>query len=263
MLIRLHHFLFSNNILTLKRLAGMLIGVPALLVCLYGCGTPESEQVTPSLEAIFALEQPNSYDVPSDTPPDDGCIRLRTYAPHIPLYKAFADLNDEHLRYARRDGIKPITDDASAWRNSERLVKVKSDSTFMIDELKHSYPYLRPHAAKLLHDIGYHFHRKLNERGGGDYRIKVTSLLRTDATVGKLRRVNRNASSESAHSYATTFDISYSKFICDNANGTRRTFEDLKNLLAEVVDSLRSDGRCLVKREHRQACFHITAIDSI
>lgn len=78
-------------------------------------------------------------------------------------------------------------------------------------------------------------------------------------TVGKLRRVNRNASSESAHSYGTTFDISYSKFICDDPSKPHRTFEDLKNLLAEVVFALRAEGRCLVKHERRQACFHITA----
>lgn len=263
MWIHRRHSLFSDSIISLKRVAGVLAGIPALLICLYGCGGADRGSVTPELEALFTDEPPCNYDMPGDTAPDDGCVRLRTYGPSIPLYKAFADLNASHLRYARRDGIKPITDEASAWHNGTGLIKVKSDSTLMLDELRHSYPYLRPHAAALLYDIGHVFRQKLNERGGGDYRIKVTSLLRTDATVGKLRRVNRNASGESAHSYATTFDISYSKFICDNANGTRRTFEDLKNLLAEVVDSLRSDGRCLVKREYRQACFHITAIDSI
>ncbi len=37
--------------------------------------------------------------------------------------------------------------------------------------------------------------------------------------------------------------LSYSKeFICDDAASTRRTFEDLKNLLAEIVADLRSEG---------------------
>ena len=84
-------------------------------------------------------------------------------------------------------------------------------------------------------------------------------MLRTPATVGKLRRVNRNATENSAHQYATTFDISYSKFICDNAAAPHRTFEDLKNLLAEIVADMRAEGRCLVKHERHQACFHITA----
>ena len=88
----------------------------------------------------------------------------------------------------------------------------------------------------------------------------MTSVLRTPQTVRKLRRVNRNATQESAHQYATTFDISHSKFICDNADGTRRTFEDLKNLLAEIVYDLRREGRCYVKHERKQACLHITSI---
>ena len=82
--------------------------------------------------------------------------------------------------------------------------------------------------------------------------------MRTPHTVGKLRRVNRNASANSAHSYATTFDIGYSKFACDDSTATRRTFEDLKNLLATIVRDLRNEGRCYVKHERRQACFHIT-----
>ena len=214
------------------------------------------------LASILAEPPANPYEVVGDSAPDDGCVKLRTKVPKQPLAKIFNDLNPEQLYYAKRDGIKPVTDIATAWHNTQGIVEVRSDSTLYIDELTHSYPYLKPHAAILLKEIGRRFRDSLQARGGGEYRIKVTSLLRTDATVGKLRRVNRNAVAESAHSFATTFDISYSKFICDDANATRRSFEDLKNLLAEVVNDLRDEGRCKVKREYRQACFHITAIDS-
>lgn len=236
--------------------------VSASMSLLLSCGTENSGNVSPELADILAPAKENPFAVIVDSAPDAGCERLITHGPKIPLGRAFNDLNEAHLSHARREGIKPIFDAASAWHNGAGLVEVHSDSTLFIDELTHSYPYLLPHAAGLLSEIGHRFHKLLQERGGGEYRIKVTSLLRTDATVGRLRRVNRNASSESAHRYATTFDISYSKFICDNSKGTARTFEDLKNLLAEVVDSLRSEGRCLVKREYRQACFHITAIDT-
>ena len=116
-----------------------------------------------------------------------------------------------------------------------------------------------PHAADLLRDICRRFADSLAARGGGAYRPKVTSVLRTPMTVGRLRRVNGNATTESAHQYGTTFDISYSKFVCDDTTATLRTFEDLKNLLAEIIFDLRKQGRCLVKHERRQACFHITA----
>ena len=154
----------------------------------------------------------------------------------------------------------PVSDIRSLWDGSRGLVRVRSNECMMIDSLKHSYPYLTRHAADLLYEIGRRFRDSLEARGGGEYRLKVTSMFRTPETVRKLRRVNRNATGESAHQYATTFDISYSKFICDDAGGTRRTFEDLKNLLAEVVNDLRRDGRCYVKHERRQACLHITSI---
>lgn len=244
----------------MRSLVPVVAGAFALLCA---CGEEQvSEGVSPELEAVLNIDTSNVYAILTDSAPDAGCVRLTTYPPRVPMGKAFGDLNDAHLEHARKEGIHPIHDNASAWRNGVGIVEVRSDSTLFIDELTHSYPYLLPHAADLLHEIGRRFHDTLQARGGGDYRIKVTSLLRTDATVGRLRRVNRNASAESAHSYATTFDISYSKFICDNSEGTARTFEDLKNLLAEIVYDLRSEGRCLVKREHRQACLHITAIDT-
>ena len=116
-----------------------------------------------------------------------------------------------------------------------------------------------PEAEQLLHDIGAAFIDSLESRGGGSYRIKVTSVLRTDESVARLRRVNRNATSTSAHIYGTTFDISYAKFICDSVT-VPRTQEDMKNLLGEVMKDMRDRGRCYVKYERKQGCFHITAI---
>lgn len=118
-------------------------------------------------------------------------------------------------------------------------------------------PYLVPEAAALLRDVGRGFNDSLAARGGGAYRVKVTSVLRTPVTVKKLRRRNVNAVATSAHLYGTTFDISYAKFICDS-DTLPRTQEDLKNLLAEVLADLRNRNRCYVKYERKQACFHIT-----
>jgi uncharacterized protein YdiU (UPF0061 family) len=109
----------------------------------------------------------------------------------------------------------------------------------------------------LLKDIGMAFRDSLKARGGGNYRIKVTSVLRTPALVKQLRRRNRNAVDTSAHLFGTTFDISYLKFICDSI-GVPRTQEDMKNLLGEVVEQMRQQERCFVKFERKQACYHIT-----
>lgn len=238
----------------------LLIFISILYVILCSCGRNSSD-VDPVLPYILQARYTNPYALPGDAAPDAGCTRLRTYRP-TGGGKLFNDLNDAHLRHARSGGIRPIVTSTDVWLKSKGIVAVRSDSTLYIDSLTHSFAYLTPAAAGVLREIGHRFNDSLDARGGGDYRIKVTSLLRTNSTVGRLRRVNRNATVESAHRYATTFDISYSKFICDNARGTRRSFDDLSALLAEIVADLRAEGRCLVKRERKQACFHITVSDN-
>lgn len=220
----------------------------------------ETHGIHPSLAAIlYPADTANPYAAVMPPAPDDNCVRMRINGIGGTLGRVFNDSNAHHLEYASANGARPIHDMKSLWEQSKDMEEVVSGKTLYIDSLTHSYAYLRPHAKALLDEIGQRFADSLAARGGGAYRLKVTSILRTEMTVGKLRRVNRNASSESAHSYGTTFDISYSKFICDDPSKPHRTFEDLKNLLAEVVFALRAEGRCLVKYERRQACFHITA----
>lgn len=233
-----------------------LIFIVLCALVLSACG--HGGRMSPLLGVILSDSVPNPYDARLDSAPDGGCVRLRTYV-RVPLGRLFNDSNRIHLVQARAGGIVPVSSPANAWREGKGLVEIKSNKLYYVDDLNHSYPYLRRHAADLLAEIGRRFQDTLRMRGGGAYRPKVTSLLRTPLSVGRLRRVNRNASGESAHQYATTFDISYSKFICDDASSTHRTFEDLKNLLAEIVADLRDEGRCLVKHERHQACFHITA----
>ena len=175
-----------------------------------------------------------------------------------PLAKVFNDSNYIHWAEAEKTGIAPLNDTRSHWQSGREMVKVVSCADFYVEPLKHSRPFMVPEGAAMLHEIGRRFRDSLEARGGGDYRIKVTSVLRTPALVKRLRRRNRNAVDTSAHLYGTTFDISYAKFICDNPS-TPRTQEDMKNLLAEVVYAMREKGRCYVKYEYKQACFHITA----
>lgn len=210
-----------------------------------------------SLAEILNNPLDNPYRLHLDSAPDHGCERIRL-RPIGHLRRLFNDSNHVHLDAARTLGIRPVGRMTDVWHITRPLVPVVSCADFFVDSLRHSYPYLVPEAARLLHDIGVAFNDSLAARGGGSYRLKVTSLLRTPATVRRLRRVNRNASGESSHVYGTTFDISYSRFICDSVT-VARTFEDLKNLLGEVLLDFKNDGRCYVKMERRQACFHITA----
>ena len=216
--------------------------------------------VRPRVAALLAPDTGSPYDHRGIDAPDGACrpLRLRRRLP--PFGKAFGDLNDRHLAAARAGGIHPIAAAADTWRNGAGLVRLRPSRYVSIDSLTHSYPFLVPHAADLVQEIGRRFADSLRAHGGGDYRLKLTSALRSDSTVGRLRRVNRNATSESAHRYGTTFDISHSRFVCDSDTGVHRSFDDLARLLAVIVYDLRQEGRCVVKHERRQACFHITSL---
>lgn len=210
------------------------------------------------VSALLVDRRSNPYAKEMPEAPDDNCERIRINSVG-PLRKVFNDSNHVQMEAARELGILPIYEDNDILNLQRPLELIESCPDFYVDKLTHSFPYLVPEAADLLHDIGKAFNDSLAARGGGAYRMKVTSVLRTPVTVKKLRRINRNATEESTHQYGTTFDISYSKFICDDPLQPHRTFEDLKNLLAEVLDDMRRQGRCYVKFEFKQSCFHITA----
>lgn len=242
--------------------ATVLSIVIAIGVVACGGNDNESEVIDvpqQSLDCILSDSRTaNQWDIVNIAAPDDGCQRLELEWKG-PLKKEFNDSNHVHLEAARALGFSPIESSKEILNLQRPVVRIESCPDFYVDPPTHSFTYLVPEAADLLHEIGRRFNKTLQERGGGAYRIKVSSLLRTPATVSRLRRVNRNATSESTHSYGTTFDISYSKFICDDPRETHRTFEDLKNLLGEVLHDLRNEGRCYVKYEVKQSCFHITA----
>lgn len=198
------------------------------------------------------------YDQYLDTMPESNMVKLHVRPIGGSLGRIFNDSNHVHLDAAQALGIAPVERVADAWRVRRPVVKVHSNNHYVIDRLTHSLPYLVPEAAALLDEIGTRFTDSLASRGGGDYRVKVTSVLRTPSTVKRLRRVNRNATSRSAHQFGTTFDISYVNFACGASTSRNRTQQDLKNLLAEVLYDLRNEGRCYVKYERKQGCFHIT-----
>lgn len=230
-----------------------------LLIAAASCSTPHPRQMSARVRKVLAEADsvPSVYDIHFDSMPDGGCVKMKINGVGGNLGRVFCDSNYLHYAAAEANGIAPIQspDDLKALRRP--LVKIRSCREYYVDELTHSYPYLVPKAADLLQEIGARFNDSLAARGGGSYRLKVTSVFRTPSTVKKLRRVNRNATDSSAHKFATTFDISYAKFICDSVT-VSRTQEDLKNLLGEVLFAIREEGKCYVKYERKQACFHIT-----
>lgn len=228
--------------------------------------TPEAspERSNPDENRWLAMLSPrdtirslNRYEAHFDSMPPGG-IKMRINSVGGTLGRVFNDSNYLHIASAEAIGVRPLHTLRDAWEQGAKLERLQSCEAYYLDNLVHSRPFLVPRAHKLLTDIGMAFRDSLQRRGGGDYRIKVTSVLRTPRLVKRLRRANLNAVDTSAHLYGTTFDISYAKFICDSTR-MPRTQEDLKNLLAEVVADMRRQGRCYVKYERKQACFHITA----
>lgn len=166
----------------------------------------------------------------------------------------FRDLNDKHISAARRWGIKPIQSDEELEKQIKKLKKISSCRWYEIDDLTHSLPYLVPRASELLEKIGRNFRDSLDSKGLPDRKIIVTSVLRTNSSVKRLRKKNLNASANSAHMFGTTFDIAYARY----AEGKEEERDKLKTVLAEVLRDLRQEKKCYVRYEYKQGCFHIT-----
>lgn len=173
------------------------------------------------------------------------------------LKDIFNDSNHTQLRAAAANGIDPIVDLRSAFYLKRPLVKLHTCKLYYVATMKDSAPYLVPKAANLLKQIATAFADTIVVRGGKAYRLRVTSMLRTDYSVALLQQRNRNATSQSCHRYGTTFDISWSKFDCMDPS-YQISQESLKNILAEIIYDFRARGKCYAIFETRQGCFHVT-----
>ena len=180
--------------------------------------------------------------------------------------KTFSDLNDTHLSAAQSIGIEPVSSREEAEEMKGKLEEVESNDNYQIDELTHSIPFLVPQAKELLEDIAENMLDSLENKRIPAYTINVTSITRTKDDIKSLQRKNGNSSSNSAHLYGTTFDVSYVRFNQKPSSswfGSKKTEGAstalLKSVLAQVLYDLRKEDRCYVRYEVKQGCFHITA----
>ena len=177
--------------------------------------------------------------------------------------RSFPDLNDKHLEVAKAVGIRPLEDREEAESMKEKLTHITDNEFYVVDSLTHSIPYLVPRASALLDTIGSNFLDPLAAKGLNPNQVIVTSVLRTQSDVKRLRRRNGNASANSAHCFGATFDVSWKRFKkVEDENG--RPLQDvgsdtLKLVLSEVLRDLRQAEKCYIKYELKQGCFHITA----
>ena len=181
----------------------------------------------------------------------------------VARYKdAFPDSNSVQMAAAKRWGVPPVEDRQEAEQRKMELVYVASSPYYHVERLKRSIPYLVPRAAQLLHDIGRNYFDSLQIKGIPLHKPIVTSVTRSKNDVQKLRNYNRNATENSCHLYGTTFDICYNRYkTVSPPDGKQRRQvrnDTLKYVLSEVLNDLRKQGRCYIKYEVKQGCFHIT-----
>lgn len=172
--------------------------------------------------------------------------------------RSFNDMQDKQKAAALANGLAPFKSRAEIEENygklrfTRKLVRIESNPKYVVRELSSSSPYVVPKVRDLLEDIAVRFQEKTQSKT----RFIVTSVLRTEEDVKKLRKTNVNASTNSCHCNATTIDISYVRFEEDRVKP--RDLYQLRLALAQTLHELRKEGRCYVKIERKQYCYHIT-----
>lgn len=180
----------------------------------------------------------------------------------VKFAREFNDLNDVQLKAAQAIGIPSVANREAAEALKSSLVELQDTDSYVIDSLTHSIPFLIPQAKDLLDEIGARFLDSLSSKGLNPNKLVVTSVLRTEEDVTRLRRRNQNASENSTHRYGTTFDLSYWRYVkVPELRG--RPYEDvppeqLRAVLSQVLKDIHDQGLCYVKYERKQNCFHIT-----
>ena len=180
----------------------------------------------------------------------------------VAFQREFNDMNEVQLQAARAVGVPPVKDREAAEHMKKKLVEITANEWYGVETLTHSIPFLTPGASALLERIGRDFQDSLAAKGLNPNRIMVTSMLRTDEDVKKLRRNNQNASENSTHCYGTTFDLSYWHY--EKIPDLRgRPYADvppeyLRATLSQVLKAIHDEGTCYIKYEKKQTCFHIT-----
>jgi len=177
----------------------------------------------------------------------------------------FPDSQNVQIEAAQKYGIMPVRNRREAERlvKQHRLVNICHSPFYAIDELTHSIPYLVPRAQHLLNTICLNFIDSCHVKGLPVHLPIVTSVLRTTDDVSNLQRGNKNATTNSCHCYGTTVDIAYNKFMpmtgtYESKATLLRWNEPMKQVLSEVLNDLRMEGKCYVKYERKQGCFHLT-----
>lgn len=207
------------------------------------------EQGTRILEHVF----PQQATLLKAKPVPEPCEQSETHA---------WQMNDDVHTYWKHSWntglqreLRIIPDIRRAYHAGE-LVLLENTDHYFIDTMRYSYAFAKPHVRDFLDTLYDRFQGKLKQTDLEGTRFVVTSLLRTRKSVDRLVKHNRNAIKRSSHLHGTTFDVSYATFL------GQRPFNEgelrhLKEALAHALFELRQEGKCWVKYELYQTCFHV------
>jgi hypothetical protein len=173
-------------------------------------------------------------------------------------------LNDRVVDYsaeARLTGIEKCNSKADLEQriSAGQLVRIRTGSKYIVEDLKHSYPYLTRESRKLLNEISRRFRAKTGDDGLKGSKFFITSLTRTSEMIKGLGRTNGNVSENSPHLNGNAFDISYARFSIIKYNINDCDLWYMKEALAQVIFELRKENRCWATYERQQGCFHVVA----
>lgn len=233
-------------------------GVSVIILALYRCAFGIPEQTTSQTANDSLFIKPDTVAVAKVV--EWGGTNHPIYS--VPRFQTtFPDSQQVHIAAAEKYGVSAVADRREAESRKRELVYIGSSPYYDVDDLKSSIPYLVPRASNLLSDIGRSYFDSLYVKGIPLHKFIITSALRTVEDVSKLRTRNNNATENSCHLYGTTIDIAQNRYKTVEAPGEHRREvqnDTLKWVLAEVLRDFREQGRCYVKYEVRQGCFHIT-----
>ena len=222
----------------------------------------QEEKMVTLMEQIEAGEQSADEAAEEDDVDGTGASEAREiiyYTRRMAYAQVFNDVNETHLDKAKAVGLKKIPEKRDNV-NTSQLVRVDDSDFLVLDNLRYSVPYLTSGAARELNHIARAFHDSLTRKQFPLYKLVVSSVLRTEEDVTRLRKSgNPNASDNSAHCYGTTFDITYTRYHRDVETDEFMQPFELTKVLAEVLRDEKKAGRILAKYEKKEHCFHITA----
>jgi hypothetical protein len=173
-------------------------------------------------------------------------------------------LNDRIVDYsasAKVSGISPSSNDKALNNKISEgdLVKVRSNSLYIVDRMRFSHPVVTPESKLLLEEIGRRFRERTSRNGLISAKFHITSMTRETDNLKMLRRYNSNTSRNSPHLYGNAFDISYKRFSVRKMFLTNCDLVFMKEALAEVISQLRDEKKCWATYERNQNCFHVVS----